>query len=147
MKLIQEKSIKFFRKYTLPLVSGQICAGVAGSLYFSEVMHLPPCILCVYQRMLLYPLVIIIVVGLFLRDKKLHFYILPFSILGMIVSLYHNLIYWHIIPESLTPCSVQLPCTVRDFSLFGFVSIPLMSFLAFTFITTGVILHSKLSEK
>lgn len=127
----------------ISLIYFQVWLGVLGSLYFSNVMKLPPCALCVYQRMLLYPLALIIGVALWRGDKKnLPFYVLPFSVLGIIVSLYHNLIYWKIIPFELIPCSVQLPCTVQDFVLFGFVTIPLMSLVAFTLITIGISLFA-----
>ena len=141
---MEEKLINWLRKNILYLVYIQVWVGVLGSLYFSEVMDLPPCVLCVFQRFLLYPLVIIMAVGFWYRDNKLSHYALPFSILGIIVAVYHNLIYYHIIPESLTPCTVQLPCTVRDFTLWGIISIPTMSLTAFILITIGIIIHDRL---
>jgi disulfide bond formation protein DsbB len=141
---VRQKVEKWLKKNVIYLVYAQVWAGFFGSLYFSEILNLPPCVLCTVQRLLLYPLIIVLTVGIWRRDEDLPWYVLPFSILGIIVAVYHNLIYYHIIPESLTPCTVQLPCTVKDFTLWGFISIPTMSLVAFILITIGIILHDRL---
>ena len=60
-----------------------------GSLYLSEILKFVPCTLCWYQRILMYPLAIILLVGLLRRDKGVFLYALPFSIMGIGVSTYH----------------------------------------------------------
>ena len=107
----------------------------AGSLFFSEVMILPPCVLCWYQRILMYPLILIFSVGLFRSAKESFIYGLSLSITGLIIAIYHNLLYYHLIPESITPCTSGVSCTSRQIEWFGFVTIPLMSLIAFTVIT------------
>lgn len=118
-----------------------------GSLYFSEVMHLPPCVLCWYQRIFMYPIVLIAAVGIIRRDKALSTYILPLSITGWLISLYHNLLYYKIIPESITPCQLGVSCTTRQIEWLGFITIPLLSFLAFTAINACFILYSRLERR
>jgi disulfide bond formation protein DsbB len=103
-----------------------------GSLFFSEVMDFAPCVLCWYQRIGIYPLVLIFGVGLFSFDAGVIKYSLPLAIAGWIVALYHTLLYWGIIPKSIQPCSEGVPCTEKYIELFGFISIPFMSFLAFS---------------
>jgi disulfide bond formation protein DsbB len=105
-----------------------------GSLYYSEIRHFLPCTLCWYQRILMYPLVIIILVGIVERDRLLPAFVLPFSIIGMFVSGYHYLVEWGI-TESPTACSATIPCSYRWVNYFGFISIPLMAFTAFVLIT------------
>lgn len=61
----------------------------AGSLYFSEILHYVPCTFCWYQRILMYPLVILLGRAFYEQDLKIYRYILPLSILGMAVSGYH----------------------------------------------------------
>jgi len=63
-----------------------------GSLYLSEILKFVPCTLCWYQRILMYPLAIILLVGLLRRDKGVFLYALPFSIMGIGVSTYHYLL-------------------------------------------------------
>jgi disulfide bond formation protein DsbB len=118
-----------------------------GSLYFSQIMHLTPCILCWYQRILMYPLVLIIAVGILLKDKKLPYYVLPLSLLGASIGLYHNLLYYNIIPESLAPCTLGVSCTTRLIDWFGFLTIPLLSFTAFVLISIGMIISLRNGDK
>jgi disulfide bond formation protein DsbB len=125
--------------YLTTLAWAQSFIATMGSLYFSEVMHFPPCVLCWYQRILMYPLVAIIAVGIFTKDRKLPLYVLPLTILGWIIALYHNLLYYHILSESLAPCVAGVSCTTRFFSWFGFITIPLLSLIAFTVINACMI--------
>ena len=105
--------------------------GVAGSLYFSEVMGFPPCVLCWYQRILLYPLLMIYAVSLWTNDGKYQKYVLPFIALGILVAGYHNLLYYGILSESIAPCVAGVSCTTIQLELLGFITIPLMSLLCF----------------
>lgn len=125
----------------------QVLAGTLGSLFFSQIMKLPPCILCIYQRGLLYPLVIILGVALWRKDKLVHLYALPFVILGAIVAAYHNLLYWGLISELDVACSIDIPCTNDGYQIFGFISIPLLSFLAFVIIGTFLVIFVKKQSK
>ena len=105
-----------------------------GSLFFSEVMNLPPCLLCWYQRIAMYPLVIIIAVGIIIHDTRLKFYALPLALSGLAISFYHNLLYYGILPESAAPCTQGISCTSRQIEWFGFITIPLMALVAFSLI-------------
>ncbi len=111
-----------------------------GSLYFSEVMHLPPCVLCWYQRICLYPLVIIIGVGLWQKSRQIPYYVLPLSLIGLGIAIYHNLLYYNIIPEALAPCRAGVSCTTKFFEWFGFITIPWLSMLALTIISVAMII-------
>lgn len=106
----------------------------SGSLFFSEVLGWTPCLLCWYQRILMYPLSIIIAMGLLRRDTRLHTYVLPFSLMGACVSLYHYLLQkttWLPPPA----CSLGVPCNVDYINWFGFVTIPFLALTAFLIIT------------
>lgn len=120
--------------------------GMTISLYFSEIMKLPPCTLCWYQRIALYPLVAIIPIGILKKDKNLPSYVLPLSIVGMLIALYHNLLYYKIIPESITPCTLGVSCTTKLIELFGFITIPLLSLTAFILITISMLIYKKVQK-
>ena len=107
-----------------------------GSFFFSYVMEFAPCVLCWYQRIFLFPLVIILAVGLFPFDRGVVKYALPLAITGWLTAAYHNLLYAGIIPESIQPCSQGVSCTEEYIDLFGFLSIPMLSLLSFTVIIT-----------
>ena len=80
----------------------------------------------------LFPLVIILAVGLFPFDKGVVKYALPLAIAGWLTALYHNLLDVGIIPESIQPCSQGVPCTEKYIDLFGFLTIPMLALLSFT---------------
>src|SRR5688500_2488593 len=105
-----------------------------GSLFFSEVMELPPCVLCWYQRIAMYPLVVIVAVGIVSSDSRWKWYALPLAIIGFAISVYHNLLYYGLIPESITPCTEGISCTSRQIEWFGFITIPLMALGSFSLI-------------
>ena len=120
----------------------------AGSLFFSEVMNLPPCVLCWYQRIAMYPLVLIIGVGIITRDNRLKVYALPVCLAGLAISIYHNLLYYGLIPESITPCAEGVSCTSRQIEWFGFITIPLMALTAFVGVALCLLFYkSKKEEK
>jgi disulfide bond formation protein DsbB len=104
-----------------------------GSLFFSEVLGWLPCVLCWYQRILMYPLAILIAIGILRRDDRLHLYVLPLSLFGACVSLYHYLL---IKTDWLPPptCVAGIPCTVEYLNLLGFINIPFLALTAFLII-------------
>ena len=73
-----------------------------GSLFFSEIMELTPCVLCWYQRIFLFPLPIILLIGLYPVDKQVVRYALPVAIIGLLFTVYHCLLFFGVIPESET---------------------------------------------
>jgi disulfide bond formation protein DsbB len=128
------KLSEFFEDYGGWLAFVVALVATLGSLYYSEIAHFLPCRLCWYQRILMYPLTIITLVGALKRDEYLPSYVLPLSILGMGVSAYHYLMEKGVVPASTT-CALDVPCNISYVNYFGFVTIALMAFVAFTLIT------------
>lgn len=107
------------------------------SIFFSYVLEYEPCVLCWYQRICLFPLIFIFAAGLFPTfDKSVIKYALPLTIVGGLTAFYHTLLYAGFIPENIQPCSKGVSCTEKYFELFGFVSIPMLSFFAFSALVT-----------
>ena len=107
----------------------------AGSLYFSEVAGFVPCDLCWYQRILMYPLVIVLAVAAYDEYAGVWKTALPFSILGIAVSAYHTMI--QLSPESA--CTVGGGCTSIYWSGLGLFTIPRLALIAFVLITVGLL--------
>ena len=118
-----------------------------GSLFFSEVMDLPPCVLCWYQRIAMYPLVVIIGVGIVTNDARMKNYALPVCLIGLAISIYHNLLYYGILPESIAPCVEGISCSSRQIEWLGFITIPLMALTAFCGVALCLILSNKSRRK
>src|SRR5688572_20001212 len=94
-------------------------------------MKLPPCNLCWYQRICLYPLVPVLSVAIALRDRHLFTYAVPLVGAGLGFAVYHNLLYYGVIPATLSPCTAGVPCTQRQIEWLGFITIPSMALLGF----------------
>ena len=114
-----------------------------GSLFFSEIMNFIPCSLCWYQRIFMYPLVFLFSINLLLPDDKIFKYVFPLAFIGWLISIYHNLLMFKIIPEKLSPCIQGIPCSVDYINWLGFITIPLLSFFAYTSILVLLIYLKK----
>ena len=107
-----------------------------GSLFFSEALGWVPCLLCWYQRILMYPLSLILAVGILRKDKGLYKYALVLSIPGACVSLFHYLYQKTTLFSGMVPCTVGVPCSSDYLNWFGgVVTIPFLALIAFLIIT------------
>jgi disulfide bond formation protein DsbB len=118
-----------------------------GALFFSEVMQLPPCALCWYQRIFIFPLVLLLPVGLFPFDQRVVRYALPLVIVGTFFSLFQLLLVYGVIPESIQPCSQGVSCKEVQIQWLGFLTIPLLSFVAFVLMNALLIAAHLRSSK
>ncbi|NRA82964.1 MAG: disulfide bond formation protein B [Gammaproteobacteria bacterium] len=120
-------------------------AGTLISLFFSEVVQLPVCVLCWYQRIAMYPLVLMLPLALFPFEPKVIRYAGVLTAFGWLTALFHVLLVAGLVPEGAQPCVAGIPCSEIKFTLFGFLNIPVMSLLTFSLI--GILLYySKTQE-
>jgi len=119
-----------------PLAWAWVVAALAmsGSLYLSDVVGLLPCLFCWYQRVAMYPLVLVLGVAVLRGDAGVWRYALPLSVVGLAMAVYHVALQWNPSLEVVS-CDVGAPCSGRYLSVFGFVSIPAMAGAAFLLIT------------
>jgi len=113
-----------------------------GSLFFSEIMVFPPCVLCWYQRIAMYPLVLIFCIGAFQPARTTFAFSLPLVLTGWLIALYHNLLHYEIIPENASPCLEGVSCSTIYINWLGFITIPILSFVSFS-IMLGILIHLK----
>lgn len=121
----------------LALWSAAAVAAVAllGSLYFSEVADFPPCRLCWYQRIGMYPLAVILPIAAWRRDGTVRWYALPLAVGGGLVSIYHVLIERYPSLESGS-CDPTNPCSIIWVERLGYLTIPTMALSGFALIVT-----------
>ena len=119
-----------------PLFAAWLIAllATAGALFLGEVMGMTPCVLCWYQRIAMFPLALILGIGLLEPDGRSIRYALPLALAGWGMALYHCLVFWGLISEALTPCGKGTSCADADVQVAGWVPIPLLSLIAFTVI-------------
>jgi disulfide bond formation protein DsbB len=105
-----------------------------GSLIYSEVINFEPCRLCWFQRIAMYPLVVVLLVGAIRREWHVKYYALPLSLVGLGISIYHYLIQTFPSLEG-GACDPANPCSAKYVDIFGFVSIPFMAGAGFMVIS------------
>lgn len=125
------------KRMNKPLLLAWVTSIIAmiGSLFFSEKMGFIPCTLCWYQRILMYPLTILLGVAFYRDDREIYKYVLPFSVIGMIVSSYHYALQKIPGLDEFSACANGVPCSGQYINSFGFVTIPFLALLAFITIT------------
>lgn len=106
-----------------------------GSLYFSEIQKYIPCELCWYQRIFMYPLVLILGMALVKKDYAISRYSFILSTIGGLISLYHYSIQKvSFLGENSISCGI-VPCTGQYINWLGFITIPFLALIAFIIIS------------
>ncbi|MGO9874835.1 MAG: disulfide bond formation protein B [Acidimicrobiia bacterium] len=117
-----------------------------GSLYLSEIAHfdISLCPICEYERICMFPLAVVLMVGIWRRDDLVWTYVLPPALIGVVFAAYHTQLQafprQHLYFCQLDSVTNVHQCTVRYVWEFGFVSIPFMSLSAFVFIIAMMVI-------
>lgn len=128
----------FVSKNIIAILFLLVLSAVIGSLYYSEIAGLVPCRFCWYQRILMYPQIIILAIAYWKKDRSVLDYILGLSILGLIIAIYHYYIQFGG-QQLVMPCSLDGSCAAKPFITYGYITIPLMSASVFlTIIVTAL---------
>lgn len=139
--------VALIRGYALYLAWIVSLVAVGGSLYFSEIAGFVPCKLCWIQRIFMYPLVFLLGRACYLNDRRQIGYVLPLSITGGAVSLYHYMEQKIPGMAGLLPCTSGVPCNTDYIDWFGFVTIPFLALIAFTIISIALWLGRERAAK
>lgn len=133
IQCMNSKIEEYYREIVLIIAS----SATAGSLYMSNIMGFEPCLLCWYQRIFMYPLVLLAGTSVLLRKDDLDEYAIPFIIIGGAIALYQMVLQvaGDILPSG---CGNDVPCTLAYISELGYITIPVMAFT--TFLTMGIII-------
>lgn len=132
------------RRWTFVFIAWVIATiSTLGALFLGEVMGYTPCLLCWYQRIAMFPLVLVLPAGLFPFDPRVLRYALPLALAGLGLAAFHLAVVAGWVPERIRPCEQGVPCSDLQVVWFGFVSIPLLSLAAFATIVALLILSSR----
>lgn len=136
--------VSFVKKHALVLSLITVTFAVLGSLTYSDIYNIEPCKLCWYQRIFMYPLFVLLPLGIFLKDQRVSFYGLILAILGAPIALYHYLLQRGVVDAG---CSVvgnySVSCSQYFKLNLGYITIPLMAFTAFAMVITFLSIHRK----
>lgn len=116
------------RDVALPVAAAIALVTTIGSLYYSEVVGYPPCTLCWYQRIAIFPQAIILGVAALRRDRAVWLTSVPLATAGIMLSVWHIVLERY--PSLAGPCDPANPCTIKWIEEFGFLTVPTMALIA-----------------
>lgn len=124
--------INFIRKNALNFCWLITLAALLVSLYLSEILQWPICNMCWYQRIFLYPQVILLGMAAFKEDHNILPYTIVLSSIGFLFAIYQYLMQlFPLTFDGLIQCSVGVSCATKHFNWLGFVTLPLLSAATF----------------
>ncbi|WP_418896427.1 disulfide bond formation protein B [Stomatohabitans albus] len=132
--VVATKTIPLSRFHLNLLIFAVSFGCLVGSLYMSNVLKLLPCELCWWQRIFIYPLVPLSAVALYKKNtSNLFTNVTTLSVIGLCFSLIN--IYVQSVPEASTliVCDPNNPCSAIDVIALNFLTLPMMSAIAFLF--------------
>ena len=103
-------------------------------LFVGEVLGQTPCVLCWFQRAFMFPLAMVLGLGLWWQDRRVGRYGVALAVGGGAVALWHLGLYVGLIPEDVQPCTATGPSCTDDGQLLFGIPLPLLAFVAFVLI-------------
>ena len=113
-----------------------------GSLFFSEIAGFVPCELCWYQRICMYPLSILTLLGALMNDRRMARYLLPFPVIGAGISVYHLLVENGVVEQQQACLVTAGGCATKWINEFGYMTIPTLALSAFALVFAFLLLAS-----
>lgn len=149
--LVSKKDNKVFqivRKYGMQVAFIVVLVATAGSLTYSEILGYEPCKLCWFQRILMYPMVLIIGIGLWKKDSVSKLYALILSLMGIPLAFYHYLVQLGIVAAPCTTGGYTVSCAQYFSMNFGYITIPMMAMSTFLLVALiMLILRSEVIDR
>lgn len=139
--------LNFLNQRVLLISFVVVTVATLGSLTYSDIIGYDPCKLCWIQRIFMYPLVILLGMAIYKKERTILKYVLTFSVVGALIAVYHYLLQLGVAPA--LPCSAvgySASCSQRFVMEFGYITIPMMALTAFLMVIVSI-LASKYSEK
>ncbi len=124
----------FVHKYVLELIFFVLLGAVVGSLIYSDIVGFPPCDLCWWQRIFMYPQLVIVALAVYRKDKSIIDYLVPLSGMGALIALFQSLIQWGFSFGAAGGCAaVGGECAKVYFMEYSYITIPFMSLSIFVY--------------
>lgn len=126
---------QFINKNALVFAFVVALIATGGSLFYSEIIGFEPCKLCWFQRIFMYPQIILLGLAIWRKDQKIAIYNIALSAIGAIIAGYHYLLQIGVAPElKCSAVGYSVDCSQRFVLQFGYITIPMMAFTAFLLI-------------
>jgi disulfide bond formation protein DsbB len=139
---------RFIKKHSFHFAFLLALGATLGSLTYSEIFHLPPCTFCWWQRIFMYPQVIVLGIGIWYKDLKIWLTSIILSAIGACFSISHVLLQAGLRQGGGACATTGVSCTKIDVLIFGWITIPIMCLILFIGILTfAYVAHRKNTEK
>ncbi len=106
-----------------------------------------PCVLCWYQRIFMFPLVIVLGIACYSDDRRGAIYGLPMALGGVVVAGYHSLLIAGLVSKTWIPCGSGVSCTEQKLEILNGLQIPWLSLTAFFIVTSLLFVYLKRTSK
>jgi len=138
--------LHFFAKHALAFALAVALIAMLGSLFYSEIAGYEPCQLCWWQRILMYPQVILLGVAWLKEDQGIVLYSIALSSLGALIAGYNYLLQIGFVPSiGCSAVGYSINCSQRFVMQFGYITIPMMALTAFLLIISFMIVFKRSS--
>jgi disulfide bond formation protein DsbB len=127
----RNKLMDFIRKHGVKLAFVVTAIAVLGSLSYSDILGYEPCKLCWYQRIFMYPQLIILGIALYAKDRRAPFYATVLSLIGIPIAMIHYFVQRGMLDVGCSTVGYSVSCAKVFTMNLGYITIPLMAFTAF----------------
>lgn len=142
-----DRTLWWVHDNALALIALVALGSTLGSLYYSEIADFEPCRYCWFQRIAMYPIVVVAGVAALRREGSARLTIAVLAATGLAVSTWHWLVQHNPDWASEGSCSLSAPCTSAYVEEFGFVTIPWMAGSGFLLVLALAALPTVLREE
>lgn len=119
----------------------------AGALFIGEVMGMTPCVLCWYQRIVMFPLAVVLGIACYSDDRRGAVYALPLAFGGVALAGYHTMLVAGVVPKAWVPCGAGVSCSDQKLEILNGIQIPWLSLSAFGLITGLLLAYRRRTSK
>lgn len=135
--------MNFLAKNGMKISFAVALLAMLGSLTYSDILHYEPCKLCWFQRIFMYPEVVLLGLGLLRKDNAISFYALILSVIGAPIAFYHYLVQLGLVKAGCSTVGYSVSCAKYFTMNFGYITIPMMAFTAFLMIAFALVSFRK----
>ena len=142
----RSEAFNFFAKHALTFSLAVALIATLGSLFYSEIAGYEPCRLCWWQRIFMYPQVILLGIAWLKKDRGIVLHSIALSSLGALIAGYHYLLQIGMAPSiGCSAVGYSINCSQRFVMQFGYITIPMMALTAFLLIISFMIVFKRSS--
>ena len=140
----ENRYFRFIKKHAFHFGFLLSLGAIVGSLTYSEVFRFIPCDFCWWQRIFMYPQLIVLGTGIYLKDLKVWITSIILSAIGACFSIYNILIQMGVVGPTGDCATSGVSCAKIDVLIFGWLTIPIMCLILFvSILTLSYVAHRK----